>query len=110
MSAWKPDPMSLRTMLGIALVINGYVLIYYRLLVRHFYQEQHGIKESTFGALFSFPPYARLSELGKKYARRYWVTLALLIVILLISAFVKEGPVWPNAEIPMVISSSTSSR
>jgi ABC-type branched-subunit amino acid transport system permease subunit len=83
--------MSLRTVLGILLVVNGYVLIYYRLLVRHFYQEQQGVKESTFGALFSFPPYQRLPELGKKYARRYWVTLALLVIVLLVSAFVKDS-------------------
>jgi uncharacterized membrane protein HdeD (DUF308 family) len=82
--------MSLRTVLGLFLVVNGYVLIYYRLLVRHFYQEQYGVKESTFGALFSFPPYQRLSELGRKYARRYWVTLALLVIVLLVSAFVKD--------------------
>lgn len=85
--------MSLRTVLGILLVVNGYVLIYYRLLVRHFYQEQQGVKESTFGALFSFPPYQRLPELGKKYARRYWVTLALLVIVLLVSAFVKDSAV-----------------
>ncbi len=85
--------MSLRTVLGILLVVNGYVLIYYRLLVRHFYQEQQGVKESTFGALFSFPPYQRLPDLGKKYARRYWVTLALLVIVLLVSAFVKDSAV-----------------
>lgn len=85
--------MSLRTVLGILLVVNGYVLIYYRLLVRHFYQEQQGVKESTFGALFSFPPYQRLPELGKKYARRYWVALALLVIVLLVSAFVKDSAV-----------------
>jgi uncharacterized membrane protein HdeD (DUF308 family) len=83
--------MSLRTVLGILLVVNGYVLIYYRLLVRHFYQEHSGVKEGTFGALFSFPPYQRLPELGKKYARRYWIAMGLLISVLLVSAFVKDG-------------------
>jgi hypothetical protein len=83
--------MSLRTMLGILLVINGYVLIYYRLLVKHFYEEQIGAKEGTFGALFSFPPYGRLSEPGKKYARRYWMALALLTGILLLSAYIFKG-------------------
>jgi len=48
----------LRTVLGILLVVNGYVLIYYRLLVRHFYEELHGVKESTFGSLVSFLPIA----------------------------------------------------
>lgn len=85
--------MSLRTVLGILLVVNGYVLVYYRLLVRHFHQERNGVKEGTFAALFSFPPYQQLSESGRKYARRYWVTLALLVAVLLVSAFVKEGAV-----------------
>ena len=79
-------------MLGILLVVNGYVLVYYRLLVRHFHQERSGVKEGTFAALFSFPP-QQLSESGRKYARRYWVTLALLVAVLLASAFVKDGAV-----------------
>ena len=85
--------MSLRTVLGMLLVVNGYVLVYYRLLVRHYYQEQQGVKESTFGALFSFPPYQRLPASGKKYARRYWVALTLLIIVLLVSAFVKDSAI-----------------
>jgi uncharacterized membrane protein HdeD (DUF308 family) len=102
--------MSLRTVLGVLLVVNGYVLIYYRLLVRHFYEEQQGVKESTFGALFSFPPYQRLPELGKKYARRYWVAIALLVTLLLASAFVKEGAVLPTTDEPPTMSSGTNSR
>ncbi len=87
--------MSLRTALGILLAVNGYMLIYYRLLVRYFYEEQHGVKEGTFGALFSFPPYSRLPKLGKKYARRYWMALALFISVLLVSAYIKQGPLRP---------------
>lgn len=85
----------MRTVLGILLAVNGYVLIYYRLLVRHFYEEQHGVKEGAFGALFSFPPYSRLPESGKKYARRYWMAVALFVSVLLVSAYIKEGPLRP---------------
>ena len=102
--------MSLRTVLGILLVVNGYVLIYYRLLVRHLYEEQQGVKEGTFGALFSFPPYQRLPESGKKYARRYWVAIALLVTLLLASAFVKEGAVPSTTGEPPTMSSGTNSR
>jgi hypothetical protein len=102
--------MSLRTVLGVLLVVNGYVLIYYRLLVRHFYQEQFGVKESTFGALFSFPPYQRLSEVGKKYARRYWGALTLLVIVLLVSAFFKDSAVWSAAGDLPAVASGTSSR
>ncbi len=84
----------MRTFLGILLVITGYVVIYYRLLVRHFYEQQYQIKESTFGALFSFPPYGRLDELGRKYARRYWIAVTLLVACLLALAVVSDFTAW----------------
>ena len=61
-------------------------------------------------ALFSFPPYQRLPELGKKYARRYWVAIALLVILLLVSAFVKEAAVRPTTGEPPTMSSGTNSR
>jgi hypothetical protein len=72
----------MRTMLGTLIVVAGYVVVYYRLLVRRFYEQQYNVKESTFGALFSFSPYGRLDALGKKYARRYWIAVAILVVCL----------------------------
>lgn len=84
----------MRTFLGILLVITGYVVIYYRLLVRHFYEQQYQVKENTFGALFSFPPYGRLDALGKKYARRYWVAVAVLVVCLLALAATSDFAAW----------------
>lgn len=80
----------MRNALGVILVVSGYVVIYYRLLVRHFYQQQFNVRESTFAAIFSFPPYGRLDELGKKYARRYWVAIAVLVICLLALAYVSE--------------------
>jgi len=79
-----------RNALGVILVVSGYVVIYYRLLVRHFYQQQFNVRESTFAAIFSFPPYGRLDDLGKKYARRYWVAIAVLVICLLALAYVSE--------------------
>lgn len=73
-------------------MIIAYVVIYYRLLVRYFYEQQHNVKETTFGALFSFPPYARLDSSGKKYARRYWVAVALLVICLLAAAAATDFP------------------
>jgi hypothetical protein len=83
-----------RNALGVLLVMTGYVVIYYRLLVRHFYQQQFNVKESTFGALFSFPPYGRLDDLGKKYARRYWVAVAIMLGCLLALAYVTDFAAW----------------
>lgn len=84
----------MRTFLGILLVVTGYVVIYYRLLVRHFYEQQYRVKENTFGALFSFPPYGRLDELGRKYARRYWVAVAALVICLLALAAASDFAIW----------------
>lgn len=84
----------MRTFLGVLLVVTGYVVIYYRLLVRHFYEQQYQVKENTFGALFSFPPYGRLDVLGRKYARRYWVAVAALVICLLALAAVSDFTFW----------------
>lgn len=84
----------MRTFIGILLVMSGYVVIYYRLLVRHFYQQQYNVKETTFGALFSFPPYRRLDALGQKYARRYWVAVALMVSCLIALAVITDFGVW----------------
>lgn len=68
----------MRTLIAIIVVVDVYVIVYYRLLVRFYYEQERGVKEGTFGALFSFPPYARLPEKGKTYARRYWVAVGVL--------------------------------
>jgi len=83
-----------RNVLGVLLVVSGYIVIYYRLLVRHFFQQQHQVKETTFAALFSLPPYSRLDELGKKYARRYWVAVTAMIICLLGLAYISDFSVW----------------
>jgi hypothetical protein len=67
------------TLLAVVLVIDVYVIVYYRLLVKYFYEKEKGVKESTLGALFSFPPYGQLPDRGKRYALRYWIAVAVLI-------------------------------
>lgn len=72
-------PPALKTLLWVVVLFDVYVLVYYRLLVKHHYEQAHGVREGTFWTLLSFPPYARLPVAGRKYARRYWVALALLV-------------------------------
>ena len=69
----------MQTVIGILLITSVYILIYYRLLVRHYYEKAAQKKESTFGAVFSFPPYRILPPEGRKYAKRYWITLFIMI-------------------------------
>lgn len=76
----------MRTLLGIIVVADAYIIVYYRLLVRFYYEQQHGVKEGTFGALFSFPPYAKLPDRGKQYARRYWVAVGILVACVAVLA------------------------
>lgn len=74
----------MRTLLGILVVIVVYVIVYYRLMVKYYYEREHGVRESIFGALFSFPPYSLLPDKGRIYARRYWVAVAALLAIIAI--------------------------
>lgn len=69
----------MQTAIGILLIASVYALIYYRLLVRHYYEKTTRKKESTFGAVFSFPPYRILPVEGRKYAKRYWLTLMIMV-------------------------------
>lgn len=71
-------PSALKTLLWVVVLLDAYVLVYYRLMVKHYYEQAAGVRESTFWTLLSLPPYARLPEAGRKYARRYWVALAVM--------------------------------
>jgi hypothetical protein len=64
-------------LIGAVLIADIYVLVYYRLLVRHFLAEDEGVKETGF-ALLSLPPFKINSLLARKYAKRYYAALAVL--------------------------------
>lgn len=86
----------MRLFMGVLLIASTYVVVYYRLMVRHFYEKKRGRRESTFAALFSFPPYRSLPESGKKYARRYWIAMGFLIGCILATAFLTDFSAWRN--------------
>ncbi|MDH3309861.1 MAG: hypothetical protein OEN49_06585 [Gammaproteobacteria bacterium] len=88
----------MRALLGALLVVSAYVVIYYRLLVKHFYEKHLGVRESTFGALFSFPPYRVLPEAGKKYARRYWVATAFMVSCVVALTWLTDFSAWRNLD------------
>lgn len=50
-----------------------YALVCYRLLVKHHYQQAHGVSEGPVSMSLCFPPHARLPVAGRKHARRYRV-------------------------------------
>lgn len=78
--------MTLRTLIGTILFVDAYIIIYYRLMVRHHYENTTGRRESTFGALFSLPPYAALSPGARRYVHRYWAAIGVLLVCMAILA------------------------
>lgn len=76
----------METLLAIVLIIDVYVVIYYRLMVKHLYEQEHKVKETAFGAIFSLPPHSRLSATAKQYSRRYWIALGLLVMCIALLA------------------------
>ncbi len=70
----------MEALLGFIIMIDAYVIIYYRLMVKFYYQNENNKMESNFSAIFSFPPHSKLSEKGKHYSKRYWIAMAVLLV------------------------------
>ncbi len=66
--------------LGIVLIADVYALVYYRLLVRHFLEQDEGVKESGFFALLALPPLGIASPLARKYVRRYYAAAAVMVL------------------------------
>ncbi len=70
----------METLLGFIIMFDTYAIIYYRLMVKFYYQNENNIQESNFSAIFSFPPHSKLSTKGKRYSKRYWIAMAILLV------------------------------
>ena len=68
--------------IGAVLIADVYALVYYRLLVRWFLEHDGGVKETVFAALIAPPPWRTLSPLGKKYAKRYFIALATMAILM----------------------------
>lgn len=81
---------AIETVLVILLIASVYALLYYRLLCKYFYEKTLGIKESAFGAIFSLPPYKQLPPEARKYHKRYWFALIVMLFIILIFAQTRD--------------------
>lgn len=82
----------MRTLLVMVLVGAAYAVVYYRLLVKFYDEKQNNVRESGFAAIFSLPPYATLPEKGRRYARRYWIALAVLVTTVIVLALANDLP------------------
>ncbi len=74
----------METLLGVIMIIDVYVIVYYRLMVKHYYQQEKNTRETAFAAIFSLPPHSQLSTTGKQFSRRYWFALIVLFGCILI--------------------------
>ncbi len=70
----------MRNLIGVLLIFNVYIIIYYRLILRYYTEQQTGRKESTFGAIFSFPSLKLLPEKARKYFKRYWIAIGVMLL------------------------------
>ena len=61
----------METIPGIIILVNTYAIIFYRQMVKFYYLKENDVKESNFGAIFSFLPYNKVSAKGKNYAKKY---------------------------------------
>lgn len=68
------------------MVLDVYVVVYYRLLVRFYYQKATQRRETALGALFSLPPYRVLPQQGRRCVQRYWISMLVLIACVLLLA------------------------
>ena len=68
----------LDTIVGIIILIDVYVIVFFRLLVRRDYEQRSGSKESMFDVLLSVPKKQSLSPSGQAFLRKYWFALGIM--------------------------------
>ena len=78
-------------LLVIILFINAYVIVYFRLNIKHYYEKENNLTESNIGAIFSVPPYSKLPKKGKTYVYRYWAAVLLMFVCVTILVSMRDN-------------------
>ena len=68
----------LDTIVGIVILVDVYVIVLFRLLVRRDYEQRSGNKESMFDVVLSVPKKDRLSPSGRGFLRKYWMALGIM--------------------------------
>ncbi len=81
----------MRNLIGLIIVVDAYVIVYYRLILRYHTEQATGRKESAFGALFSLPPRRVIPEQCRKYLRCYWIAISVLLLCVVYLAFNTES-------------------
>ena len=81
----------MRTAFALLLILSVYLAVYYRLMANLYAEKQPTVKQNMLRILCSLPPYHHLPDKGQKYARRYWITLLILFVSLMLVTFLPDS-------------------
>lgn len=68
--------------LFIAIIINIFLIVYYRLMVAFYVQQENTTQDDGFLTMFSLPSKRDLPEAGLPYYRRYWIAVATLALLI----------------------------
>ena len=69
-------------LLFLAILANIYLIVFHRLMIGYHIQQATGKKESGFFTALSLPSRLKLPDSGLKYYRRYWYSVALLVLLI----------------------------
>lgn len=66
---------------GLLMILDVYVIIFFRLLVRRDYEQQTGERESSFAVIFSAPRPSSLSDSGRAALSNYWIAMGFMALL-----------------------------
>lgn len=86
-------------MLFAAIMIDVYLIVFYRLMIGFYVKQKAGSEDRGFAAVFSLPSRRDLPETGLRYYRRYWFAMAML-ALFVAAGVASRGHVFTNANLP----------
>lgn len=79
--SWR-DAEVMEWMLLAAIIIDVYLIVFYRLMIGFYIKQKTGREDRGFAAVFSLPSGRDLPEAGLRYYRRYWSAMAMLALLI----------------------------
>jgi hypothetical protein len=95
----RRDAQVMEWMLFAAIIIDVYVIVFYRLMIGFYVSQKAGKDDRGFVAIFSLPSGRDLPEAGLRYRRRYWFAMAMLS-LLIAAGVVSRYHVFTGANLP----------
>ena len=76
-------------LLFLAIIANIYVIVFQRLMIGYHIQQATGKKENGFFIALSIPGRLNLPDSGLKYYRRYWYSVASLVLLIALGVTIR---------------------